>query len=308
MTGLVRQHDASVQTASMRAVIDRQDQAVPVPAAKSLATAVALINDVPVPVAKFSRGEANVPFPVAKLTSGEVGGGQIDASFTVAELSRREPSNGAAGVPFPAARIEPLGTENFAFLSQNAATLHARLTVQATAALQRAVVNPALSVEETVQATAVPATEHRQPVALVSNPASVPAEGILDPGVRVASAWRAAEPATAFQALFRNDPSTSREPINPAYLSAFAAQPDMGQAQLFAANALAEIEASAIERVGGDVDSPDTYLPTPRAAAGQVPGQVAMAVSDGGAGGPFNLIGALRYQIFKEPEDLMPPV
>ncbi|AXS41087.1 hypothetical protein D1F64_14960 [Breoghania sp. L-A4] len=305
---LVRQHDAPAQTR----------YAAVIPAGE----------DVPMPVAKATVSDALQPVAVAaadilQAVSSDTGTvsplaiASVVASSVMAAKSADEDDK----TTFPAARAEPLG--GFAFLSQSVAGLQDRLTAMHADAGAEDPGETPVDPADTVVASAAPASNAADAVADDANAGLRPApnsdaavllaaedpnqfarlsttavpvsssqaSASAEPRDRVASAWRATAPSSAFQALFRNDASASRGPINPSYLNAFAAQPDAGRSPLFAGRQAGETD----ERAAVDAAAPVAIA---RVAAND----------ESERHGPLNLIGALRYQIFKEPEDLLPPV
>ncbi len=282
---------------------------------------------VPLPVAKASVTDALPAMAIAAADIGQAAGrdtGTI-SPLAIAPAASSSGSAVASGdarsVTFPAARAEPLG--GFAFLSSGVADLQERLTamhaeaadpVETPVATDGAVVASAagaaggsdgranvavsgLRPAPTSDAAVLLAAEDPSQFAQLST-AAVPvassqASGTVSgaPSDRVASAWRATAPSSAFQALFRNDASASREPLNPSYLNAFSVQQDAGPEPLFTSRAAGETaRGTGAEATGASA-------------------QVASAVTTESSGqrGPLNLIGALRYQIFREPEDVLPP-
>lgn len=133
------------------------------------------------------------------------------------------------------------------------------------------------------------------------------ADYTMQPDARVANAWRAAMPSTPFQALFRTDIAEPPEPINPNYLSSFSAQAagEMPKSFAMAPEQLARLTTSQ-----ADADVASVLAANGAGSLVDASAQPAAALNEPGSEqeGPLNLLGALRYQIFKEPKDLMPPV
>ena len=103
---------------------------------------------------------------------------------------------------------------------------------------------------------------------------------------RISAAWRATQASTPFQALFRTGETPADTRFDDTFVSAFRARPAGLQAAVEAHTSSAET-ASAEEATATKVASASTAT-----------------TSDGK---PFDLTGFLKYQIFKEPEDLVPP-
>lgn len=320
--GLVRQHDGP--SANQYAAAPTALQQVPAPVAKSVALADTAM-DTPVPVAKFSTGTANVPFPVARIAP------RGDEAFAFLSPSI-DPSRVRLSVPDAISRDANNGksdrqpTERWAVEKQRIAE-EARQPAETPAEriASRFVVPPAVATTDalaealngavaaaaaagndgTVKLAAseltgqTAAQVQTQAASLELSAASHSAESGLDPRERVAGAWQAAIPSTPFQALFRNDTTASREPINPAYLTAFAAQPDMGRPQAFTSKPAAGSRGTSVDTVSSVDD---------RVAVSRSEANVAPTFTNDGSRGPLNLMGTLRYEIFKEPEDVMPPV
>ncbi len=131
---------------------------------------------------------------------------------------------------------------------------------------------------------------------LAGKPVPAEADYRMEPDARIAGAWRAAMPSTPFQTLYQTDISAPREPINTDFVSSFASQTDHGMPQAFEVASVPGLEVASSATDGATQNAPVTT-----AAAGD-------DVTGSDSQGPLNLLGALRYQIFKEPKDLMPPV
>ncbi|WP_321339641.1 hypothetical protein [Breoghania sp.] len=108
---------------------------------------------------------------------------------------------------------------------------------------------------------------------------------------RISSAWRATEVQAPFQALFRNDEASGNERFDDTFVNAFRARPEALQAA---------VEAHTAVRTQGEAE------PTQVASAASSSSSAAASGAKG-SGQPFDLTGFLKYQIFKEPEDLVPP-
>lgn len=304
-------YTSSGKARSVQSVYDRLVRQHDAPASRQFASVVTPGQAAPLPVAKADA-----------LTATPAGDG---GTATV------------ANVLFPAERSLPAGDHNFAFLTQSTPALQAQLTAQLAEAREKGQDLPVPAAKPGIEAPApmqpvVTAAAAAEPAAvqpvqtaaaseaaptmafapepaeadvvatrfaqLSDQPVETPADYRLDPDARVASAWRAAMPSTPFQALFRND--TTIEAINPSYLRSFAAQADADPGVSGLAHALAAKASQEAERglAGTSPDQRDEQAAVAAPASGR----------DGGERGPLNLIGALRYQIFKEPEDLLPPV
>jgi len=125
----------------------------------------------------------------------------------------------------------------------------------------------AVFLEETVVAAANPPAPQ--------NPREASIQGTdFDASTRVLSAFQAAETANPFEALFRNDPASSKAEVNPRFASAFAA---VEEAALY----------SALSGASSQVQAQELAL------ANQ--------------GGPLDLTRFLRLKAEEEQKDLLPP-
>ena len=146
---------------------------------------------------------------------------------------------------------------------------------------------------------------------LADKPVPVQADYSMQPDARVANAWSAAMPSTPFQALFRTDVAEPPEPISPNYLSSFSAQAagDTPKSFAMAPEQLAQ-QLARLTTSQADADVASVLAANGAGSLVDASAQPTVALNEPGGEqeGPMNLLGALRYQIFKEPKDLMPPV
>ncbi|MDJ0933672.1 hypothetical protein [Breoghania sp.] len=102
------------------------------------------------------------------------------------------------------------------------------------------------------------------------------------------SAWRATEASAPFLALFRTEQTSADERFDDTFVSAFRARSEGLQAAV-EANTVSSSNTETSEEVQV-TDASTTSVPGTRPD-----------------GQPFDLTGFLKYRIFKEPEDLVPP-
>ncbi|WP_321502808.1 hypothetical protein [Breoghania sp.] len=159
-----------------------------------------------------------------------------------------------------------------------------------------AVANPVAIAQENVEAQPASTLTAFQPV----DDARIPARATRanqdlfakgSASARISSAWRATEVQAPFQALFRNDQISENERFDDTFVNAFRARPEALQAA---------VEAHTAARAQPQPE------PTQVASAASS-SSIAARAPVGGNGDPFDLTGFLKYQIFKEPEDLVPP-
>ncbi len=223
----------------------------------------------------------------AETGSGEAGSAETgeDLPVTVAALASSDAPLPPAAKPERAVEV---AAEEPAFDAVVAAAL--------AEADSEAVANTATVAQESAEAEAASALTAFQSEGDNSIPAAATraTQDLFAKGsasARISSAWRATEVQAPFQALFRNDEASGNERFDDTFVNAFRARPEALQAA---------VEAHTAVRTQGEAE--------PTQVASAAPSSSRAAASGAkGSGQPFDLTGFLKYQIFKEPEDLVPP-
>ena len=298
LSNLVRQHDSPSQI--------------------EYATVVAASKPVPTPVAKAQAiaAEAGMAGP------GMVGGSSGDAHAVIAsryyrpeetqalsealatsgKAARADAAPEVAEAMGDAQRLTVAAAEEAVAITDDEVSTNAALTAFApmppaakpvrekVAMAEPPAVDPAVAVAlaeaETVSVSDDPATRDEETAAAASGREREDLFASGSASARISSAWRATQAETPFQALFRTGETDADARFDDTFVSAFRARP-------------AGLQAAVEAHAGSNAPARATEATMRVASAAD-----AATTSDGR---PFDLTGFLKYQIFKEPEDLVPP-